>query len=296
MKKIRCIYFFIFYFFIISIKAQEVKKFEKYCFIKKIINNISAMSEKTIHILQRNKIPVILILTISTISVFFIIKIIKPLRNIEFDFELEFGYRKQETDRPLEFVNKDIESQYDKEINELIECIQKILENDKNETEDNQAKEKPSSDDCKKIKEAIEIIKTINEKRLLEEEVKQNSGNNSNSIKTPRVDFQERDMMKYDANNLIEYVVDGKKSCITKTSIDLLKQILIQEEAAKNLLLKNFIAAMTLLQKTSLKKFRDINVEQMINDTEATINQSRAGLPLGNKVPSEIRKNNEAYY
>lgn len=273
MKKSSYMYLLSFYFFIISIDAKEEKTFEKEDFIKKIIINSSAVLEKIKTVFLKNKIPIALILTISSI-IAVIIKI-KPLREM---FDIMFDNKKEKS-RLLKSIIKGLET-----LPDTIKIIKK--DEDEIEKEEDEANEVISQMDLHKVNEAINIIQGISEKAILQEEIKQNKEKESllSPVRTPNgisADFSEQDMLKYDSNNLRDVIEgDYTTSCIKNKSIVLLKKILQKSESEKKFLLDKFLKGMALLKETSIKKFKEIDVNKMINSVQHTIDiNSKEFLP-----------------
>lgn len=273
MKKSSYMYLLSFYFFIISIDAKEEKTFEKEDFIKKIIINSSAVLEKIMTVFLKNKIPIALILTISSI-IAVIIKI-KPLREM---FDIMFDNKKEKS-RLLKSIIKGLET-----LPDTIKIIKK--DEDEIEKEEDEANEVISQMDLHKVNEAINIIQGISEKAILQEEIKQNKEKESllSPVRTPNgisADFSEKDMLKYDSNNLRDVIEgDYTTSCIKNKSIVLLKKILQKSESEKKFLLDKFLKGMALLKETSIKKFKEIDVNKMINSVQYTIDiNSKEFLP-----------------
>lgn len=273
MKKSSYMYLLSFYFFIISIDAKEEKTFEKEDFIKKIIINSSAVLEKIKTVFLKNKIPIALILTISSI-IAVIIKI-KPLREM---FDIMFDNKKEKS-RLLKSIIKGLET-----LPDTIKIIKK--DEDEIEKEEDEANEVISQMDLHKVNEAINIIQGISEKAILQEEIKQNKEKESllSPVRTPNgisADFSEKDMLKYDSNNLRDVIEgDYTTSCIKNKSIVLLKKILQKSESEKKFLLDKFLKGMALLKETSIKKFKEIDVNKMINSVQHTIDiNSKEFLP-----------------
>jgi hypothetical protein len=268
MKTIRFIYIFSFYFFIIAITPRDVEHSD---------NKSLGALVKIITALKRNKIPLACILTISTILALIIyIKNIKPLG--EKSFPSSPHETKKETSLPLESDIKKIEEMELKEMNGLIACIESIQQECETETknEEREAKQPISEEDKEKIQEAIFFFKKITEKAIFEEEIKQNKlfGQTTPIDQTTpkgNIVLPHEDGMKYDAHNLAENLKSDTKSCIKKKSIDLLKVILGKGDAEKDFLLKNFKEGMGLLKETSVEKFKNIDIEKLIEEVQNAV-------------------------
>jgi hypothetical protein len=119
----------------------------------------------------------------------------------------------------------------------------------------------------------------ITEYNVLQKDIKGNIAQTQNSEETPKHNLieenNEKDLPKYAGYNLI-YSLDGSKNCIIKTSEALLKTIFgINEEEKRNFFLGKFKEGMGLLQKTKLKRFQGIDIDNLIKTIRDEVNQQK---------------------